>query len=209
MQKMQFVVLAASLCACSDRETELGLHVDELQRQDGTSITVACEGDDGAMSDRACVLGSDGAYASLAGEEEIVVPAEPPYGAYVKFSEGFVLNPDGLITEGTNPAIRADVRLSGAVDGEPAYRAPVNAEMSREGGLLMIIDDELPAGASVNIVLEFGADMFLSWPEGSACPDGGLGCMGFGFGFFVAEAPPSPLPARTSASVNATAESSP
>jgi hypothetical protein len=197
MQRMQFVLLAA-LWGCADRETELGLHVDELHRDDGTSISVACESDEGAISRRSCVLGSDGHYFALGGDEAIVVPAEPPYGAYVEFADGFVLDPEGLATEGEAAHIQALVTPSSAQGENAADRVPVSAEITREGGLLLIVEEEVPASVRVNIILESLEGMFSSWPEGSPCPDGGLGCMGYAFRFFVGEAPQnSPVSATT------------
>jgi hypothetical protein len=188
MQKLHFVWLAAASWACGDRQTDLGLHVVELQREDGSSIRVACESEDDIMVERACVIGSDGTYYAQGGDDAKVVPAEPPYGAYAEYQDTFVLNPDGLVTEGEDAPIKGFATLAIADGDDPPSRVPVSAEITREGGLLVLVEDAVPTGTRINIVLEYG-NLFLSWPEGSPCPDGSLGCLGYGFRFFVGEAP--------------------
>lgn len=195
MQKLHFAWLGAALWACGDRQTDLGLHVIELHRNDGSSISAGCEAEDDIMTRRACVVSSDGTYYALGGDEAKVVSAEPPYGAYIEYQDSFELNPDGLVTEGEDAPIKGLATPANADPDAPPDRVPVNAEITREGGLLVLVEDAVPVGTRINIVLEYG-NLFLSWPEGSPCPDGGLGCLGYGFRFFVGEEP-LPLPGPT------------
>jgi len=100
----------------------------------------------------------------------------------------YELNPDGIVTQGDAAPIKGLATPAGAGVDDPPNRVPVSAEITREGGLLVMVDDAVPVGTRINIVLEYG-NLFLSWPEGSPCPDGGVGCLGYGIRFFVGEEP--------------------
>jgi len=189
MKTLHFVWLAAAAWACGDRETDLGLHIVELHRDDGTSISAGCESEDDNITRRACVISSDGEYYAVGGEGAKVVAAEPPYGAYIEYQDTFELNPDGIVTQGDAAPIKGLATPAGAGVDDPPNRVPVSAEITREGGLLVMVEDAVAVGTRINIVLEYG-NLFLSWPEGSPCPDGGVGCLGYGFRFFVGSEPP-------------------
>jgi hypothetical protein len=199
MHRTHIALLPILLWGCADRQTDLGMHLEELHRADGDPISVSgCRHVDGAISERACIVDSSGTNFPIGGEL-VVTSATPPYGAYVEFSDGLEIDADKIGTEGADAPIKAyaaPYSMQGdpcCAEADPANRIAVQASIAREGGLFAIIDESVPSGTQISVEIAL-ADLFRPLPEGSDldnfCPGGGFACAGFALRFYVGEEPP-------------------
>ena len=155
---------------------------------------------------RACYVDATG-NTYRQGDTLNVLTVTPPYTARLQFGNGYLpLNAD-LTTEGPSAAIQAfaanyDVSArQGHVTAEDyqTNRIPVQATLSPDGFLSLVIADPIPSGYQVSITLDFGG---LFRGRMTAASDGGcdlpdrqqcayLANTGFVFRFYVGTLPAS------------------
>jgi hypothetical protein len=211
MRKTRFVLLAATAAAgCSDHSIEIAKQLSQNAADAGAPLVFTigrCDSrDSGPPVDRACTIDSGGRTYTEDGRLN-VLPATPPYAAYIVFDPGYVPFREDITTDGAQPSIEAWACPS-TVLGWPSCsafdetnRIPSVASGTEEGGLLITIRNAVPEGSLVTIQLDFGAlfrgrlsssaaNGHCDLPSASFCA--GAGTTGYAFRFYVGTAPSGP-----------------
>jgi hypothetical protein len=154
--------------------------------------------------DRACMVDSNGGTYPENGTM-FALPAAPPYGVYFQFKPGFVPNQidvDGAAANGGIVVAAAPYDVSSSpccAEDSPANQIAFKARLTAGGGLIVTIDEAVPTGDQVAIVLDYGS-LFAgqispcSLASQQFCQ--GAPSMGFAVRFYVGSLPAG-FPAST------------
>jgi hypothetical protein len=163
-----WIALALLSAACLDHIEELGPKLTTSPQRrgdpelDATLLQINCEHIPSEFPITACIFDSAGHTYAVDGDIPIT-PVKPPYGLSFRFDDGPAFTAADLTTEGDDAAIKAYVAplgteaCGGLPEADEQNRIVARAVPSKDGGLLALVDDGVPAGTQISFTLQFDA----------------------------------------------------
>jgi hypothetical protein len=214
MRTLVVLGLSFGVLACSSQ----GLEVDPAAVQEGAGSPVttsgspslkigSCPSTSGVPElSRACMFDSKGKTHRIDGSLP-VFSVSPPYGAQFHFKDGYVPLLADVSTEGTGASVGVyaapyDVKHSPCCsEDREENRIAARTELSASGVLTVTVDQAVPSGTQIAIILDFGVlyqgrvSPVCDLPNPQRCQT--VGASGFATRFYVGSEPKSSNPSTS------------